>query len=228
MTDPYPDPAHTFAQQVQATRRRRWRSVRAALLLGTVVAAFGPAVGWLWANLAPRVAVIKTDQGFVYADAEPEQAVAADGWFAILGLAAGVALALLAWVLLRRHRGIAVMVGLTLGSLGGALLAWWIGHKIGLAQFEGVRDSAAVGTRLDAPLGLRITDLDTDRLWPPAPTGVAAVQALIAAFVYTGLAGFSPYPDLHKPEPRPALTAGGQFGPGFTGSSDSATGTART
>ena len=234
MTDPFPDPAAPWSQPVRRPHRHS-RSVWAALLVAVAVSALGLGVGWIWATLAPRVAVLKTDTGFVYADPEPEQAVAGDGWFAILGLAVGLVLAVLVWLLLRRHRGVAVLVGLTLGSIVGAGVTWWVGHKIGFAQFEAVRDSAAVGARVDAPLGLRITDLDTDQLWPPAPTGVAAVQALVAAFAYTTLAGFSPYPDLRRPdpqpewpEPSPGWMVQDQFGPGFTGSSDGATGTART
>jgi hypothetical protein len=220
----YPAP-HTQPERVA---RPRFRSVYVAPLVAVAVAALGPVVGWLWAEVAPRVAVVKTDHGFVYADGAPEEAVAADGWFAILGLVVGMAFAVLAWALLRRHRGMAVMIGLALGSLAGAVLAWWVGHMIGLAQFEGVR-AAAIGTRLDAPVHLRITDLDEDKPWLSLPTGVAAVQALVAAFVYTGLAGFSPYPNLRKPDPEPDSdpAAHGQFGPGFTGSPDASTGTAR-
>ncbi len=250
MTDPYPDAVPPPAEpalahpatvvEVAPPRRRFFGSGFAAVLVAVIVAGVGLAVGWIWAAVAPRVAVIKTANGFAYADPEPEQAVAADGWFAIVGLAAGIVLAVGVWMLLRRHRGVAVMVGLAIGSLVGASLAWWVGYKIGFAQFEQVRDSAAVGARVDAPLGLRITDLDKDSWWPPKPTGVAAVQALAATFVYTMLAGFSSYASLRGPDqpPHPASTgpdhpgAGSpgpdQLGPGLTGSSDSDTGTART
>ena len=215
------------------------------------------------------MAVIKAEQGFLYADAEPEQAVAGDGWFAVLGAAAGLLFAVLAWSLLRRYRGPVMLIALTLGSLIGGMLAWWVGHKIGLAQFDQARQAAALGARLDAPLGLRITNLSRDHPWAPLITGVAAIQALVAAATYTVLAGFSAHSDLrgealpayslpsyqppsyqplgyeplgyepqtlHQPTgpiatdqvgpPKPADTD--QFGPGFTGSSDNATGTART
>jgi hypothetical protein len=232
------------------------RSMTAALAVAVLVAVAGAGIGWLWAALAPRIAVIKAEQGFLYADSEPEQAVAGDGWFAILGAVAGLLFAVLAWYLLRRYRGPAILVGLTLGSLVGAVLAWWVGYKIGLAQFDQARGVAAIGARLNAPLGLRITDLNKDHLWTPMPSGVAAIQALVAAAVYTIFAGFSAYQDLrgdhmpttyrspsyqplslyqpaelagHPDQIRPAAGAHpDQFGPGFTGSSDSATGTART
>jgi Protein of unknown function (DUF2567) len=228
-----------------APPRRLAGSITAAVAVGVVVSLAGIGIGVLWAEVAPRVAVIKAEQGFLYADSEPEQAVAGDGWFAILGAVAGLLFAVIAWYLLRRHRGPMILFGLTLGSLAGAVLAWWVGYKIGLAQFDQARQAAAVGARLNAPLGLRITDLSKDHLWTPIPTGVAAVQALVAAAVYTVLAGFSAHSDL-RGDPLPAYqprsyqplpfyqstelpeTHPDQFGPGFTGSSESATGTART
>jgi membrane protein YqaA with SNARE-associated domain len=210
-----------------------------AVAVTVLVSAAGGAIGWIWAEVSPRVVVIKSEQGFLYADAEPEQAMAGDGWFAVLGAAAGLMFAVLAWSLLRRYRGPVTLFALTLGSLIGGMLAWWVGHKIGLAQFDQARQAAPLGARLDAPLGLRITNLSRDHPWVPLITGVAAIQALVAAATYTVLAGFSGYSDLRgetlpayslpsyqPPSHQPAGTD--QFGPGFTGSSDSATGTART
>jgi len=253
---PEPWPAPPPAPAPDHARTRGLGTVVAALGGGAVVAASGLLLGWIWAEVAPRVAVTKVENGFVYADAEPEQAVAADGWFAILGAAAGLVFAVLAWVLLRRYRGIGMLVAITIGSLVASALALWLGHKIGFGAFATARDAAAVGDRIDAPLGLRITNLEPDRWWIPRPTGVAAVQALITAFVYTCLAGFSSYGNLRGPDPvpppgwpyaaptLPPQPMPGQYapawsypdreepttqlGPGRTGSSDSATGTART
>ncbi len=238
MTTPYPDatapngpedPHPAAAAEARMPRRAVFSSFFAAILVAVIIAATGVFVGWIWAAVAPRVAVIRTDSGFIYADPEPEQAIAADGWFAIIGLVVGVVFAILAWVLLRRHRGVAVLIGLAIGSLVGASLASWVGYRIGFSQFQAVRDSVPVGTRVDGPLGLRMTHLDRNAWWPARATGVAAVQALAAAFVYTTLAGFSSYASLRGPDRRAyAELDESQFGPGFTGRSDSAAGTART
>ena len=93
-----------------------------AALVALGVAAFGGVVGWVWSEVAPRLQVIKAGEGLLYADAEPEQPIAADGWFFLLGLGLGIVLAVLAWVLLRRYRGAAMLAGLTVGSLVGAML----------------------------------------------------------------------------------------------------------
>src|SRR5437899_7637828 len=46
--------------------------LRAAALVALGVGVLGAAVGWFWAEIAPRLQVIKSDRGFLYADAEPE------------------------------------------------------------------------------------------------------------------------------------------------------------
>jgi hypothetical protein len=191
------DPHLGYGQPPEDPRRRG--TLIASVLIGLVVAAAGLGVGVLWAHFAPRVGVIKVAPGFVYADAEPEEAIAADAWFGFLGLGAGLVFTVLAWIVLRRFRGVAMMIGLVLGSLVGAWLAWWIGVRIGRDQFEAVRDTVALGTRVDAPLRLRLTNLTWDDLWPPKLTGVIAAQALAAAVTYTVLAGFSAHPGLRPP-----------------------------
>lgn len=227
--DPYGPEQYPWPHYPVVEPPRERRSLVPAVLVGLVVTGFGALLGVVWAAIAPRLAVIKAEGGFLYAEAEPEQPVAADGWFAIIGAVAGVAFALLAWRLLRKYRGVGVLVGLTLGSLAGAFLAWYVGYKIGHAQFVAANNAAAVGDRLEAPLELAMTNLDQKNPWKVFPTGVAAAQALFAAFTYTFLAGFSAHPDLRDDQPRPP--GGGpdnQLGPGVTGSSDNGIGTART
>ena len=190
-----------------AVWRNRGGSVRgsviAALFVALAVAGSGIGIGKIWAELAPRVMLIKVEGGLVYAESEPEQPIAADGWFAILAVGAGLLFAVLAWILLSRYRGVAILLGLVLGSLAAAWLAYRFGHDVGLAEFRRLRDSAAVGTRLKAPLALRITDLreQVTKAW--RPTGVAAIQALTAAFFYTAFAGFSGYGSLRGPDQVP-------------------------
>jgi hypothetical protein len=182
-----------------AAPRPRVRTAWVSLGVGVLAALTGLPLGWLWAELAPRVPAIKTENGLAYAEAAPEQAVAADGWFVLLGGAAGVVLAALAWSLLRRHRGVAILIALTLGSLAAAYIAWLVGRAIGQAEFALVAN-AAVGTPVPAPLTLRATDLDRDSWWRPLLTGAAAAQPLAAAIVYTTLAAFSTRPGL-RPDP---------------------------
>ena len=116
-------------------------------------------------------------------------------------------------MLLRRYRGVAVLIGLVVGSLVGAWLAWWFGVRLGVAQFEAVRDTAPIGAQIDAPISLRITDLDRHAYWPPKMTGMVAAQPLVAAVTYTMLAGFSVYPGLRPPSRRQQVHAELSSGP---------------
>lgn len=190
------------------------------LAVGICVAALGAVIGWLWAEYAPRVQAIRTEAGFAYADPAPEEAIGAEGWFALLGVGAGVVVAVLAWTLLGRYRGVGVLIGVTLGSLVAGYVAWWVGHTITAAELDALR-GVAVGTEVEPPPSLRITDLDGDAWWRPLVTGVAAAQALMAALVYTMLAAFAAHPDLRREEPeepeesaQPPWSPGAQFGPG--------------
>jgi hypothetical protein len=222
-TADHPDPldwaqdgyGYTHSDRAAARRSRR-RTGIAALLVALGVSALGGVMGWVWAEVTPRLQVIKGDKGFLYADAEPEQPIAADGWFLLLGLGLGIALALLAWIVLRRYRGVAMLSGLTVGSFLGAIFALWVGYKISSAQFTPAAAAAPVGAQLNAPIMAHITDLSARDLnadapaalwgWPPRPNGVVAIQAWTVAVVYTVLAGFSIYPDLgrrRRPAPDP-------------------------
>jgi hypothetical protein len=174
-----------------------------AAVAGLAAAVLGVGAGLLWRVVAPHVAIVKVEQGFLYADAQPEQAVAADGWFALLGLVAGVLVALVAWFVLRRRRGVAVLVGLVLGSLVGAWLGWWLGVQLETAHFEALAAATPIGSQLDAPLSVQVTNLNPDQLSPFGSerpwikvTGVIVAQALGAAFVYTTLAAFATDPRL--------------------------------
>lgn len=177
-----------------AGRRRPGLPMAVAVALATAVLGVGAAL--LWRLVAPHIVVIKAEQGFLYAEPQPEQAVAADGWFAFLGVAAGLLAAILAWVGLRRHRGVVVLVALVVGSLLGAWLGWWLSIRLEMAHFEALAASVPLGGELEAPLSLRITDLDRNQTWPPRFTGVVVAQALAAAAVYTVLAGFAADPEL--------------------------------
>lgn len=188
-----------------AARGRRRPSFVPVGLIAVIAAVLAVNVTLLWLLVAPRVPVIRVEQGFLYADAQPEQAVAADGWFAFLGLIAGLILAIVAWIMLRHRRGTAVLVALVLGSLVGAWLGWWFGTRLEMDHFDALVAGTPVGGSLEAPLSLGVTDLDRQSLWPVQVTsdgiklklnGVIVVQALAAALAYTTLAGFATDPEL--------------------------------
>ncbi|WFE67661.1 DUF2567 domain-containing protein [Micromonospora sp. WMMD714] len=183
-------------------RPGRTLAVAGALVLG--VAALGGPLGLLWAALAPDTPVRKTAEGAVYAQPQPEQPIAADGWFSLLGLGFGVLAAIAVWTLLRRRRGPVDLAALTVGALGAALVAWQLGRRIGLDGYQRLLATAPAGTPFDKPADLRAGGIERIFGVLPVPYGNLLLPAFAAAVTYTLLAGWSRWPAL-RPEPEPAL-----------------------
>jgi hypothetical protein len=150
------------------------------------------------------VPVVQGPDGPLLAEPQPEQFIAADGWFTLLGLGFGVLAALGVWWVLRRHRGVVGLVAVAAGALGAALVAWWLGRHIGLDAYERWRDTAAVGATSLRPADLRAGGAEL--LWGflPVVRGDLLVPAFAAAVTYTLLAGWSNDPGLDTGPPTGA------------------------
>lgn len=175
--------------------RPRSRSLRRTLLTASatalVVAALGGPLGLLWHVLSPTIPVLDLGaNGIVVNDPSPEEYIAAEGWFTLLGFVFGLVAAVAAWLVLRRRRGPALLLGVTIGALGAAFVAWRLGRVIGLGAYEHWRHTAATGATYHAPPDLHAH-------------GVLLVPAFAAAIALTLLAGWSNDPDLDRPGARP-------------------------
>ncbi|GAA2517163.1 hypothetical protein GCM10010201_12430 [Pilimelia columellifera subsp. columellifera] len=180
------------------------------MLLGLAVAAGGLPLGLLWWLLAPTVPLRMTDDGAVLIEAQPEQFIAADGWFVLLGLSFGALAAVAAWTFGSRRRGTAQLMAVTVGAFAAGLVAWWLGRQIGLDAYERLLDSAAVGSEFGKPADLR--SADARLLWGflPMVGGDVLAPGLGAAVAYTLLAGWSRHETLRpheEPEPDPPWPA---------------------
>lgn len=194
-TPSYPPAAEADAYAPWASeppRRRPWsRTVRSAVLTALVIAAAGLLFGVIWHVVAPTVPVLDAGSGgIVVNDPSPEEYIAADGWFTLIGLAFGAVAAAAAWMLRRPDRGPALLLGATIGALGGAVVAWQAGRRIGLSAYTSWRETATSGATYHAP-----PDLHTH--------GVLLVPAFAAAIVLTLLAGWSNDPNLDQPGAKP-------------------------
>lgn len=170
------------------------RPVGALLLVAVVVAALGVPLGLLWSALAPDVPLEVTERGPVFAEPQPEQLIAADGWFAILAVPFGILVAAGVWLAGRRRlRGVPALAGLTVGAVGAGLLAWWVGRQIGRSGYRDTLAAAEVGADLARPPDLVVAEAGW---WPPHVLGVLLVPALAAVATYTLLAAWSRYADL--------------------------------
>ncbi|MFW6689859.1 hypothetical protein [Streptomyces sp. MAR4 CNX-425] len=163
-----------------------------AFLVLVGVAALGLLLGFLWAQLAPRVPLVVRDGGAWLKESESEDAISIDGSFALLGLAFGAvtALAVFLW---RRRGGLPLVLGLAAGALLGAVVAWrfgiWLGPSQNVAQRAG---EVGEGGFLDAPLELKAKGALL--AWPAA--------AMAVHLVLTGLFGpRDPEPPVPPPPP---------------------------
>ncbi|WP_332317101.1 DUF2567 domain-containing protein [Verrucosispora sp. WMMA2121] len=181
----------------------RTMAVGAATVL--VLGLLGAPLGWIWAAVAPATPVVRSGDGAVYGLAQPEQPIAADGWFSLLGLAFGVLTALAVWFLLRRNRGPVGLVVAAVGALAAALVAWQVGRRVGLAGYQRLLDTAPEGTRFSKPADLRAGGIELFLGVLPLPYGNVLLPAFAAAVTYTLLAGWSRWPSL-RPEPEPDVT----------------------
>ncbi|MCM0676631.1 DUF2567 domain-containing protein, partial [Micromonospora phytophila] len=167
----------------------------------------------LWAALAPDTPVLKTPDGAIYAQPQPEQPIAADGWFSLLGLGFGVLAAVALWFLLRRIRGPVGLLAAVLGAFGAALVAWQVGRRIGLAGYERLLETAPDGRAFGKPADLRAGGIEWVFGVLPVPHGNLLLPAFGAAVAYTLLAGWSRWPSLRaEPEPRVTGVSWGSAG----------------
>ncbi|WP_326695068.1 hypothetical protein [Streptomyces sp. NBC_01766] len=131
-----------------------WAELGQAALVALLVTVAGILLGVLWLWLAPRVPLISDGKNVYLKDSEGEQAIGADGTFALLGLAFGVVSAAVVF-LCRKRGGVLLVLGLALGGLLGSLVAWGIGTWLGPTHdVVAAARAAGKGVTFDAPLKL--------------------------------------------------------------------------
>jgi hypothetical protein len=189
------------AAVAQPPARRPWSAVhevrgdlRTAALIAGALALSGFLVGLLWWLLAPRADFRITANGPAAIGNPSEEIFAADdATFALLMAGLGLLAGLVAWSLLRRRRGIAVLLALAVGTAAAGVIAWRLGELLGPAPSKA--ELADVGARVTTALGLHSL---------PA----LAVGPFCAVLVYLAAALFTRRDDLGRTHlPPPALAA---------------------
>jgi len=188
--EPLPSAA-AHAAPSPAAHWRGWPEIRADLrssaLLVLALAAVGVLAGVVWWWLAPRADFRITDTGPVAVGQPSEELFAADdGVFALVLAGFGLVAGVVAWFLLRRRRGVAILLALALGCSAMAAVAWQVGELLGAGPTEAeLSDVGAVVTT-----ALRLGSY-------PA----LATAAFFAIFAYLGATLYVPYDDLGRTEP---------------------------
>jgi NAD/NADP transhydrogenase beta subunit len=140
-----------------------------------IVALLGAPIGLLWAAVAPKVEVVRTSEGLDLVSAETKSFVGADGWFLVIGLIVGLLCGVLAWQL-GRNRPLATVLGLAVGGVVAALIAWRVGHLVDVPRLSATLKSLPGKPIIDPTLDLRAKGVVL--AWPFA--AVAAFLGLIA------------------------------------------------
>jgi hypothetical protein len=148
-----------------------FRLLRIGAATATLLALLGPLVGLLWEVIAPRPRYVIAAGAAVIADPETQDFIAADGRFAILTGLLGVGCGVGAYLLSVRFGArfgrlgdLALLLGIALGGLAGAVLAWRVGHLVGFESFRHAVAAARDGTTVTGALDLRATSAVL--LWP--------------------------------------------------------------
>ena len=147
--------------------------MRRQLLTGTVttlvVALLGAPVGLLWQAISPSVRYVVVDGNPVLADTETQALISTDGRFAILTGLAGVVCAAVAYVAAGRATDAAMVAGLAFGGAAAAVLAWRVGHQVGLDTFHRMVATSADGAFVTGVADLRA--LGVVVFWPVTAAG---------------------------------------------------------
>lgn len=138
----------------------------------------------------------------------PETSIAADGWFAVCALVAGVLAAVVSGALLPERR-LGVLAGLTLGGIGGSLVAWRLGVLLGPPSVEESAAALRDGTRFQGPLELSALGVLLAWSMASAIAFFAAVAGVEPSRRGRASAGFEPAgAERSYAEPAGAETAG--------------------
>ncbi|WP_433726707.1 hypothetical protein ACQP2Y_10310 [Actinoplanes sp. CA-051413] len=205
---PYGEPVDAMGWVPTRPKRRPLRrTVLVAVSITAAMAVAGAPLGLLWSWLAPTIPVINAGQnGIVVNDPSPEEYIAADAWFTLIGFTFGLLAAVLIWLVLRRDRGPGLLLGVALGGLASTLVMWQAGRLVGLAAWNDWQDSSSAGQAYDRPPDLHAH-------------GALLVAAFAAVIVTTLLAGWSNDPDLELPGAKPGYGHDLPGGPGSGGHS---------
>ncbi len=154
------------------TQRRASAVIVAGVIVGLVS---GAALGVLWAALAPRVPVVVGESGVVPDDFQPEQYFASDVAFGLLGVVAGVAIAIGLAYMRREHLFSVLVAALLAGGLGTAAM-WFVGTRLGSVDIEGLQATTSQEIVVDAPLEVSLGAMFL--MWPLASAIVITFLAL--------------------------------------------------
>ena len=118
-------------------------------------AVLGIAAGLVWAAVAPRPLLQEVARGEAQVvNPETSAFIVADAWFCLIVAVGGLVTGVLGYRLLVRRAGWVATAGLVLGAVAAALLALWVGERVGRGTYYHLLASSPAGTFFHASLAL--------------------------------------------------------------------------
>ncbi len=180
----FPEPV-AVAVWYQGLRVSR-SEIQTAIAVAVFLVLLGVPAGLIWSRFAPRREFRVVDGGFQALEPESEALIGADAWLMIITGVLGLLAGLLVWRLVRA-RGVATLIGLSLGMVGMSVLAWQIGEWLGAGSTA--QEQAQLGSIVIPALQLRAI---------PA----LVVGAFLAILVYLVMVSFVRRDDLQRAPAR--------------------------
>jgi hypothetical protein len=126
------------------------RDIGAALVVAGACVVLGLLAGVVWGLIAPRPFVVVVSGDVAVEPYSTEAFFAADARFVLVAAVAGALVGMATWTR-TRDDGIGALVGLALGGLGAAVVAWRTGVWVGP---EPIAQPPTPGTRVEGPIQL--------------------------------------------------------------------------
>ncbi len=155
-----------------SVERRAGAVISAGVIVGLIS---GAALGVVWSALAPRVPLVIAPESASPQGFQPEEYLASDIAFGILGLVAGVAITIgLAYM--RREHLLSVLVAALLASGLGTAAMWFVGTRLGSVDIEGLQATTTGEIIVDAPLTVSLPAVYL--MWSVAAALIVTILAL--------------------------------------------------
>ncbi|MBO0891682.1 MAG: hypothetical protein J2P14_12250 [Acidothermales bacterium] len=173
--------------------------VLAAVAIVAGLAVAGGLGGVVWHLVAPRTELVYDDGVANFVGPVPSAPIAADGWFSVIALLAGIASGSLTQAFLHRRMP-GALVGLAVGAALASFVMWRVGHWFGAAAYATAVHHVADGAHLYAPLDVRAKGVLL--LWPLAATLTVFIAAVTESIQQRSARGHG---ETAPPAPRPDL-----------------------